>query len=121
MFGDLAQELTSHMMTEEMILFPYIVRMEEAVIQKDPVLPPSFGTVRNPVSMMMHEHDTAGIALRVMREASNGYTAPADACASYQTLYRGLQEFEADLHQHIHKENNILFPRAIEMEQRNQR
>jgi regulator of cell morphogenesis and NO signaling len=72
--------------------------------------------VRNPVAMMMHEHDDAGTALRNLRDVSNSYTAPPEACVSYQTLYKTLSEFEADLHQHIHLENNILFPRAIEME-----
>jgi regulator of cell morphogenesis and NO signaling len=118
-FRGLAQELTTHMMKEEMVLFPYIVRMEEAVIQKEPVLPPPFGSVQNPVAMMEHEHDSAGNALRAMREASSGYAAPADACVSYQTLYKALAGFETDLHQHIHLENNILFPRAIAMEQAN--
>ena len=116
-FRGLVDELTMHMMKEEMMLFPYIVRMEESVIERQPILPPPFGTVQNPVSMMMHEHDSAGDALRAMRQASGGYAAPADACVSYQTLYRTLAEFEADLHQHIHLENNILFPRAIAMEQ----
>jgi regulator of cell morphogenesis and NO signaling len=116
-FSGLAQELTMHMMKEEMVLFPYIVRMEEAVIQNEPILPPPFGRVQNPVSMMEHEHDSAGDALRAMRQASSGYDAPPDACISYQTLYKALAEFEADLHQHIHLENNILFPRAIAMEQ----
>ena len=116
-FLGLADELTMHMMKEEMMLFPYIVRMEESVIERQPILPPPFGTVQNPVSMMMHEHDSAGDTLRAMRKASGGYAAPADACVSYQTLYRTLAEFEADLHQHIHLENNILFPRAIAMEQ----
>jgi len=116
-FAGLAQELTNHMMKEEMVLFPYIVRMEEAVIQKEPVLPPPFGSVQNPISMMEHEHDSAGNALRAMRQASGDYAPPADACISYQTLYKALSEFEADLHQHIHLENNILFPRAIAMEQ----
>jgi regulator of cell morphogenesis and NO signaling len=115
-FQGLAQELTTHMMKEEMVLFPYIVRMEEAVIQREPVLPPPFGSVENPVAMMMHEHDSAGEALRAMRQASAGYTPPGDACISYQTLYKALADFEADLHQHIHLENNILFPRAIQME-----
>jgi regulator of cell morphogenesis and NO signaling len=114
-FRELAQELTMHMMKEEAVLFPYIVRMEESVIQREPVLPP-FGSVRNPVSMMMHEHDSAGEVLRTMRQASAGYTAPGDACISYQTLYKALGDFEKDLHQHIHLENNILFPRAIDME-----
>jgi len=115
-FQGLTQELTMHMMKEEMVLFPYIVRMEESVIQKEPVVPPPFGTVQNPVSMMEHEHDSAGNALRAMREASCGYAAPGDACISFQTLYKALADFEADLHQHIHLENNILFPRAIAME-----
>jgi len=116
-FTGLAQELAMHMMKEEMVLFPYIVRMEEAVIEKSPVIPPPFGSVRNPVAMMLHEHDDAGGALRELRETSNGYTAPSEACISYRTLYKALADFEADLHQHIHLENNILFPRAIEMEQ----
>ncbi len=115
-FRALAQELTTHMMKEEAVLFPYIVRMEEALIQKEPVLPPPFGSVQNPVGMMMHEHDAAGDALRAMRQASAGYTSPGDACISYQTLYKALADFEKDLHQHIHLENNILFPRAVEME-----
>jgi regulator of cell morphogenesis and NO signaling len=118
-FAGLAQELTMHMMKEEMVLFPYIARMEESVIQNEPILPPPFGTVQNPVSMMEHEHDSAGAALCAMNQASSGYSAPLDACVSYQTLYRALREFEADLHQHIHLENNILFPRAIAMEQAN--
>jgi regulator of cell morphogenesis and NO signaling len=115
-FRGLGQELSMHMMKEEAVLFPYIVRMEEAVIQQEPVLPPPFGTVQNPVAMMMHEHDSAGDALRALRQFSSGYLPPADACISYQTLYKALAAFEADLHQHIHLENNILFPRAIEME-----
>ncbi len=115
-FRGLAQELTMHMMKEEMVLFPYVVRMEKAVIQREPVLPPPFGSVKNPVSMMEHEHDSAGKALRAMRHASNGYAPPPDACVSYDTLYKALADFEADLHQHIHLENNILFPRAIAME-----
>jgi len=115
-FAALAQELATHMMKEEMVLFPYIVRLEEAVIEKVPAVPPPFGSVRNPVAMMMHEHDDAGNALREMRQASNGYQAPSDACVSFQTLYQALTDFEADLHTHIHLENNILFPRAVEME-----
>jgi len=117
-FQGLGQELSTHMMKEEMVLFPYIVRMEESVIEKEPVVPPPFGSVQNPVAMMMHEHDSAGDALRAMRQASTGYTPPGDACVSYQTLYKALAVFEADLHLHIHLENNILFPRALEMEQK---
>jgi regulator of cell morphogenesis and NO signaling len=115
-FAGLADELSAHLMKEEMVLFPHIIRMEEAVIEKSPILPAPFGTVQNPVAMMKHEHDSAGNALRALREISHGYTAPPDACVSFQTLYKALAEFEADLHQHIHLENNILFPRAVEME-----
>lgn len=115
-FRGLAQELTSHLMKEEVVLFPYVIRMEEAVIGKEPILPPPFGTVQNPIFMMEHEHDSAGEALRAMRKASHDYELPEEACTSYRTLYRALQEFEADLHRHIHLENNILFPRALEME-----
>ena len=105
-----------HMMKEEAILFPYIVRLEEAVIQNETVIPPPFGTVQNPVRMMEHEHDSAGAALRAIRQATADFTPPGDACISYQTLYSALAAFEADLHLHIHLENNILFPRAIEIE-----
>ena len=77
---------------------------------------PMFGTVRNPVRMMMVEHDGAGDMLRRIRQLSDDFTPPADACVSYQTLYRALEELEMDLHRHIHLENNILFPRAVEME-----
>ena len=116
LFHGLAQELTTHMMKEEMVLFPYMVRMEEAAMENAPIVPAPFGTVKNPVSMMEHEHDAAGNALHAMRAASKGYAAPPDACISYQTLYGAVAAFEADLHQHIHLENNILFPRAIALE-----
>ncbi len=115
-FQGLAQELTLHMMKEEKVLFPHVIRMEVAAIAKAPIPSSPFGSVQNPVSMMEHEHDSAGNALRALRGASNGYAAPGDACVSYQTLYKALAEFEADLHQHIHLENNILFPRAIALE-----
>jgi regulator of cell morphogenesis and NO signaling len=104
-FQGLEQELTMHMMKEERILFPYIVRMEESVIQKEPVLPPPFGSVQNPVTIMEHEHESAGAALRAIRQASSGYAVPPDACISYQRLYQTLADFEADLHRHIHLEN----------------
>lgn len=117
-FHGLAQELTMHMMKEEKMLFPCIVRMEEAVTQKEPILPPSFGSVQNPITMMEHEHDDADEALQALRKITNDYTTPSDACISYQTLYQALAEFEADLHRHIHLENDILFPRAIAMERK---
>jgi regulator of cell morphogenesis and NO signaling len=115
--SDLANELMMHLMKEEQILFPYIVRMEESKIEKSPVVPSScFGTVQNPIQMMEMEHDSAGDALRQLRAATSDYKAPQDACTSFRALYTGLLELEADLHQHIHMENNILHPRAIAME-----
>jgi regulator of cell morphogenesis and NO signaling len=116
LFASLSAELEPHMMKEERVLFPYVIGMEEAVRNKRPVGNPPFGTVRNPIQMMMLEHEDAGYLLKRIREASSNYTVPADACISYQTLYQALEAFEKDLHQHIHLENNILFPRAVEME-----
>jgi len=117
-FSGLAGELSVHLMKEEQVLFPYIVRLEEASVAGEPAPPAMFGTVVNPVRMMMQEHDGAGEALREMREATKNYSLPEDACASYRALYEALQGFEADLHQHIHLENNILFPRAVAAEKR---
>ena len=115
-FSALQQELHVHLMKEEQVLFPYIVRMEESSIADEPAPPSCFGTVANPIRMMLAEHDGAGEALRALREITSNYKVPEDACISYRTLYEALQGFEADLHQHIHLENNILFPRAIAME-----
>jgi regulator of cell morphogenesis and NO signaling len=115
-FQVLAEELTTHTMKEERMLFPYIAQLELATNSGDRPTASLFGTVKNPVRMMMMEHDSAGELLRQMREVSKNYTLPAEACLSFQMLYRALQEFEADLHQHVHLENNILFPRAIELE-----
>ena len=116
LFRELKRELLLHMMKEENVLFPYITQMETAISDLLPAPVPMFGTVQNPVRMMMTEHDGAGEVLRRIRRLSNDFNPPADACVSYQTLYRRLDEFEQDLHQHIHLENNILFPRAVEME-----
>lgn len=119
-FHALAQELSTHMMKEEMVLFPYIERMEESLLAGEPILPAPFGTVENPVAKMVHEHDSAGKLASNIRQLSNRYTPPEGACTSYKTLYSALAEFERDLHQHVHLENNILFPRAVKMEQEKQ-
>ena len=115
-FRILKSELEPHMMKEERILFPYIGQLEEALAQKRLAPFAPFGTVRNPIGMMMKEHDAAGDLLREMRKISADYVAPEDACISYDTLYQALADFEADLHEHIHLENNILFPRAAAVE-----
>lgn len=117
LFGELAADLETHMEKEERVLFPYVVRMEVAATQQVPLFRPPFGTVANPVRMMMLEHDRAGELLKGIRTLSSNYVPPSDGCISYQTLYGALDELEKDLHQHIHLENNILFPRAVEMEE----
>jgi regulator of cell morphogenesis and NO signaling len=116
LFQELKNDLLMHMQKEERVLFPYIVEIEEAIGNKSPRPQPFFGTVRNPIHMMSLEHDTAGDILRNIRRLSSDFEPPADACVSYQTLYKALEELEHDLHRHIHLENNILFPRAVEME-----
>lgn len=116
LFHELGADLEAHMMKEEQVLFPYVVRMEASASQQVPLFRPPFGTVANPVRMMMLEHDRAGELLREIRDLSSGYVPPSDACLSYQALYTAFAELEKDLHQHIHLENNILFPRAVAME-----
>lgn len=115
-FQALSQDMVPHMLKEEQVLFPYIEKLEKAYLHKEPVPHPFFGTVQNPVRMMMFEHDTAGEILAEMRALANNYTVPPEGCISYKTLYQALQDFEYNLHQHIHLENNLLFPRAIELE-----
>jgi regulator of cell morphogenesis and NO signaling len=115
-FLELAQELQMHMHKEEQILFPYIEALDGSAAEHGRLDLPCFETVRNPVNMMIQEHDSAGGLLKAMRKLSSGYQVPTLACDSYRELYRSMKEFEADLHTHIHLENNILFPRAIELE-----
>ncbi|MBZ5642781.1 MAG: iron-sulfur cluster repair di-iron protein [Acidobacteriia bacterium] len=116
LFGEVSREMTMHMRKEEQVLFPYIDALDRAANGNGPVEPPFFQTVRNPIQAMMSEHDAAGELVRQIREASSEYAAPAEACTSYKALYQELRDFEADLHQHVHLENNILFPRAVETE-----
>jgi regulator of cell morphogenesis and NO signaling len=115
-FSGLADELQSHMMKEEMVLFPHIEKLDQARSAGRPAPVAPFGSISNPVRMMEMEHQSAGNDLEELRMLTSDYTPPESACFSYRTLYSALKEFEADLHQHIHLENNILFPRAIAME-----
>jgi len=110
-------ELTAHMMKEERVLFPYIKELVFAKINEQVLHASHFGTVQNPINMMEMEHEIVGKNLEEIRRLSNNYTLPADSCASYSLLYKMLDEFENDLHLHIHLENNILFPKAVELEQ----
>jgi len=116
LFQRLCADLEPHMFREERILFPHIVTLEQAVTKNRPKPFAPFGSVNSPVRMMMMQHDAAGEILRELRRLTADYTVPLDACISYKTLYQALENFEKDLHQHIHLENNILFPKAVELE-----
>jgi regulator of cell morphogenesis and NO signaling len=109
-------ELTAHMMKEERVLFPYIKELVAADTNTQTVHASHFGTVQNPINMMEMEHELVGRNLDEIRKISKNYFIPEDACASYRLLYKMLDEFEEDLHIHIHLENNILFPKALEVE-----
>ena len=110
------KELSEHLVKEEKILFPFI---KELVMAKDRSQSPravQFGSVQNPIDMMEAEHETAGKCMEDIRALSNNYALPDDACASYSLLFKMLNDFEEDLHIHVHLENNILFPKAIALE-----
>ena len=116
LFHLVGKEMIMHMQKEEQVLFPYIDALARAADEKKAPEPPFFHTVRNPIHTMMKEHDAAGEIVKQIRETSADYMPPVDACTSYKALFQGLREFELDLHQHVHLENNILFPRAVELE-----
>ncbi|MFD1161671.1 iron-sulfur cluster repair di-iron protein [Hwangdonia seohaensis] len=117
LFTASAGELAAHMKKEELILFPFVKKMVSATLSQGAVQSPQFGTVENPIAMMMQEHDNEGERFREIAALTNDYNPPADACNTYRVTYAMLEEFEQDLHLHIHLENNILFPKAIKLEQ----
>jgi len=117
-FVDLKGELESHMWKEEMVLFPLIRGLVSAEASGSAAPPAHCGSVRNPVRVMEHEHDAALRALAEMRRLTGDYALAGDACSSCQVLYDGLKQLEADLIEHIRLENDILFPRAAELEAR---
>lgn len=112
-----AGEMTSHMFKEEKVLFPYIIKLAEARGGSGTAAAAHFGTVRNPINMMEAEHEHVGGAMEEVRNLTNDYILPDGACTSYRVLYQMLEEFEQDLHLHVHLENNILFPKAEALEQ----
>ena len=116
LFGEVAEEMTSHMAKEEQILFPYIVGVEEA--SRNGVGKPSapFATVRNPIRVMEMEHESAGDAMARIRLLTSDYAIPEGACTTYRVCLQELEAFERDLHEHVHLENNILFPKAARLE-----
>jgi regulator of cell morphogenesis and NO signaling len=116
LFQEIADELAAHMRKEEEMLFPYIKQLELSASAKTDVERAGFGSVQNPIRMMEHEHETVGELFRVIDELSSNYTPPEDACATYKVSFLKLKEFEDDLHQHIHLENNILFPKSVQLE-----
>lgn len=117
-FNALSASILPHMKKEEMVLFPYIQMLDRSLDSDSPFDRPHFGTVDNPIRMMMMDHDSDGERLRKMRALTNDYTLPEGACPSFTALYAGLQDLEKDLHRHIHLENNVLFPAASELEKK---
>ncbi len=115
-FTTLKNELMDHMAKEEKMLFPYIKKMNIAYKNTLEMPVPPFGSVDNPIKVMESEHEAAGGLMALISKLSGSYTPPADACSTYKVLYSELKEFEADLHMHVHLENNILFPKASELE-----
>lgn len=113
LFNRAADELIVHMKKEELILFPYIRKVAAAIQSHVKLDKPPFGSIENPIAMMEHDHSEEGQYFSRISELTNGYQVPADACNTYKVSMSLLQEFEEDLHLHIHLENNILFPQSI--------
>ncbi|HVZ57558.1 MAG TPA: iron-sulfur cluster repair di-iron protein [Chitinophagaceae bacterium] len=114
--GRVTSELSSHMVKEEQVLFPYIKQLTRRAEAGEPAGTVLFGSVQNPVQVMEDEHEQVGRDMARMKELSGGFAIPEGACASFTLLYKWLSEFEEDLTRHVHLENNILFPKAIELE-----
>jgi regulator of cell morphogenesis and NO signaling len=115
-FEAVAADMAQHMMKEERMLFPYITRLAQAA--REGAEPPQapFGSVANPIRMMEAEHQAAGDLLGAIRQATSDFSVPADACTTFRVSYKELEEFEGDLHRHVHLENNVLFPKALDLE-----
>lgn len=116
-FKEASGQLAMHMKKEELVLFPFIKKMAKAQRENLPLETPHFGTIKNPIGRMDEEHDFEGEAFRKIASLSNNYSVPDDGCTTYNIAFQMLKEFEEDLHLHIHKENNILFQRAITLEE----
>lgn len=113
---EVVQEMAAHQRKEELILFPFIKRLVKAEKENSEKPQSHFGSVENPIKMMEADHDEAGELMRKISELSNGFTPPQGACNTYRAFFSKLEEFEEDLHHHIHLENNILFPKALKLE-----
>jgi regulator of cell morphogenesis and NO signaling len=117
-FRELREELETHMMKEERVLFPYVESLEALDVNAQGLSASPFSSIQAPIGMMEHEHETVAQALVYLRGLTAGYTPPADACNTFRGLYHGLAELEKALHEHIHLENNVLFPRAARLEEK---
>lgn len=118
LFTESAGIFTMHMKKEELMLFPYIQHLESAKESSSSVPTSPFGSVSNPIGMMMEEHQAEGDRFNEISKLSKNYQPPEDACTTYEVTFKQLKDFEDDLHRHIHLENNILFPKAIELERK---
>ena len=117
LFQQLSNEMLLHMKKEELVLFPYIKKLAQAEFDGKGIDRPAFESIKTPISVMKTEHETVGIILNRLSQLSKDYTPPEDACHTFRDLFGELKEFQDDLHMHAHLEDNILFPKAIQMEQ----
>ena len=117
-FSAIAGELTQHLVKEEVVLFPYIASLCEAVNEQGPRPPDMFGTIQNPIRMMEIEHQEAGDRMSTIRQLTHDYVVPADACHTYRLVLGELDAFEQDLIRHVELENHVLFPKAVALEEK---
>lgn len=117
LFAKLSTELLRHLVKEEDTLFPYIARMEQAASRGESLPRPSYGTIANPVRMMMMEHDVSNEDFKQIRYVTNNYECPSNSSSAHNTLYQALRELEEDLQVHSELEDKVLFPRAIALEE----
>ena len=117
-FQQLNDELRNHFFKEEQVLFPFVLALDSALRSGETLPHACFATVESPIQQMLMEHEGAAVLIADIRSLTNGFTAPADACPTLVGLLYGLAEFERDLHRHMHLENNLLFPKAIALEQK---
>ena len=115
-FGEIVDDLGPHMLKEERVLFPYVARLEAIASSGEGLLASPFGSIQSPIGAMEAEHESVGGALGRLRDRTAGFEAPADGCNTFRGLYHGFAELERELHEHIHIENNVLFPRAAGLE-----
>lgn len=116
LFQQLSNELLLHMKKEELVLFPQIKKLSLTESSGNSVDRSGFRSIKFPISVIETEHETAGIMVKRLSKLSNSYTPPDDACQTFRLLFDKLKEFEADMHRHVYLENDILHPKALELE-----